>query len=132
VPEGPGPHTSPHDDEVVVLGDRVRLHQVVANLLDNARVHTPPGTAIRVEVTGPGDDALVRVTDEGPGLAPEVAARVFERSFRGDPQGRHAGSGLGLSIVAAIAAAHGGGAGVRSEVGRGTVFTVRLPRSGPT
>jgi two-component system OmpR family sensor kinase len=131
--------TYDHDDEVVVLGDEARLHQVVANLLDNARVHTPAGTAVAVTVSGVGDDALVRVADEGPGLEPEVAARVFERSFRGAPAraaanggpGGQAGSGLGLSIVAAIAAAHGGVAWVESVVGRGTAFSVRIPRAGP-
>jgi two-component system OmpR family sensor kinase len=127
------PVTYEHDDEVVVLGDEARLHQVVANLLDNARVHTPGGTAIQVTVTGVGDDdALVRVADEGPGLGAEVASRVFERSFRGSGSGAHAGSGLGLSIVAAIAAAHGGTAWVESVVGRGTAFSVRIPRAGPT
>jgi two-component system OmpR family sensor kinase len=137
--DGDRPVIYEHDDEVVVLGDEVRLHQVVANLLDNARVHTPAGTAIHVSVSGTGDEALVRVADEGPGLDPEVAARVFERSFRGDParaarngtpSGAHAGSGLGLSIVAAIAAAHGGVARVESAVGRGTAFSVRIPRAG--
>jgi two-component system, OmpR family, sensor kinase len=126
--------TYDHDDEVVVLGDEMRLRQIVANLLDNARVHTPAGTPVHLTVTGAGDDgddALVRVADEGTGLAPDVAARVFERSFRGDGHGTHAGSGLGLSIVAAIAAAHGGVAWVESVEGRGTAFSVRLPRTGP-
>jgi two-component system OmpR family sensor kinase len=123
--------TYAHDPEVAVLGDAVRLHQVVANLLENARVHTPPGTAVHVAVHRVDDDALVRVADEGPGLAPDVAARVFERSFRGDGTGEHAGSGLGLSIVAAIAAAHGGVAWVESTPGRGTAFSVRVPVSGP-
>src|SRR5690606_21439317 len=101
-------------------------------LLENARVHTPAGTAVHVTVTRVDDDALLRVADEGPGLAPDVAARVFERSFRGDGVGGgHAGSGLGLSIVAAIAAAHGGIAWVESAPARGTAFSVRVPVGGP-
>jgi two-component system OmpR family sensor kinase len=129
VVDGDRPVTWEHDDEVVVMGDEARLHQVVANLLDNARVHTPAGTPVHVRVTGVDDDVLLRVADEGPGMAPDVAARVFERSFRGGGPG--SGSGLGLSIVDAIAAAHGGVAWVESDPGRGTAFSVRLPRSGP-
>jgi two-component system, OmpR family, sensor kinase len=119
------------DGDVVVLGDAVRLHQILANLLDNVRVHTPVGAAVDVVVRMAGNDAVVEVIDQGPGLEPDVAARVFERSFRGEASPRHhAGSGLGLSIVAAIAEAHGGAASVRSTPGRGTTFVVRLPLAG--
>jgi two-component system OmpR family sensor kinase len=125
------PITFEHDDEVVVVGDPTRLHQVVANLLDNARVHTPSATPVNVATRIEDDDALVVVSDHGPGLAPEVAARVFERSFRGDNGTRPpSGSGLGLSIVKAIAEAHGGTATVQSTLGAGTTFTVRVPLSG--
>jgi two-component system OmpR family sensor kinase len=123
--------TFEHDDEVVVVGDPTRLHQVVANLLDNARVHTPSATPVRVVTRVEDDDALVAVSDRGPGLAPEVAERVFERSFRADDGSRQpSGSGLGLSIVKAIAEAHGGTATVQSTLGAGTTFTVRVPLSG--
>jgi two-component system OmpR family sensor kinase len=131
--DGDRPVTFDHEGEVVVLGDEMRLRQIVANLLDNARVHTAPATPVRVTVSDVGDDALMRVADDGPGLAPEVAARVFERSFRGEGtgSGAPAGSGLGLAIVAAIAAAHGGVAWVDSVEGEGSAFSVRLPRGGP-
>ncbi len=120
-----------HDDQVVVVGDPMRLHQVVTNLLDNARFHTPAGTPVQVTVHADDGFARIRVADRGPGLDPEVAARVFERSFRGEGVAkRHAGSGLGLSIVAAIAEAHGGTAAVTSRPGEGTVFTVSVPLTG--
>jgi two-component system OmpR family sensor kinase len=114
---------------VVVVGDEGRLRQVVANLLTNARVHTPRATPITVRVdAGPGTAELV-VADEGEGMAPEVATRVFERFYRADPsRGRdRGGSGLGLSIVAAVAQAHGGRARVESTPGTGTRVMVSLP-----
>ena len=114
------------DNPVVVNGDTVRLHQVVANLLANARVHTPAGTAVTVTVAAEGADAVLRVADDGPGLEPDVAARVFDRSFRGDRTNAPAGSGLGLSIVAAIVAAHNGSVSVDSTPGAGSEFIVRL------
>jgi two-component system OmpR family sensor kinase len=114
---------------VVVVGDEGRLRQVVANLLTNARVHTPRGTPITVRVdVGPGTAELV-VADEGEGMAPEVATRVFERFYRADPSRSRdrGGSGLGLSIVAAVAQAHGGLARVESTPGTGTRVLVSLP-----
>jgi two-component system, OmpR family, sensor kinase len=121
-------------DSVEVLGDRDRLRQVVDNLLANVRAHTPPGTAARVQVwsDAAAGSGVVEVADEGPGLTIEQAERVFERFYRADssrsrtPAGS-GGSGLGLSIVAAIAAAHGGRALVRSTPGDGAVFRVELP-----
>ena len=112
-----------------VHGDEMRLRQVVGNLLSNARAHTPAHTPVRVTVAAVGDRARIEVADEGPGMEPEVAAKVFERFYRADRSRARArgGSGLGLSIVAAIAEAHGGTAQVVSEVGRGSRFTVDLP-----
>ena len=114
---------------VAVVGDEARLRQVVANLCANARVHTPPGTAIEVSVARAGDEALVVVADDGPGMPPEVRDRVFERFFRGDVSRSRAtgGTGLGLAIVASVVAAHGGRVEVASEPGRGTTVTVHLP-----
>jgi two-component system OmpR family sensor kinase len=118
---------------VVVQGDDGRLRQIVANLLSNARVHTPAGTPVRVSVTstneGASRTARLEVADDGPGLAPEAAAKVFERFYRADKSRARAagGSGLGLSIVAAAAEAHGGRATVHSAPGQGTRFVIDLP-----
>ena len=118
---------------VIAYGDRHRLQQVMANLLANARTHTPPGTYVHTEVSVSGPDAVVTVTDNGPGIPPEVSNRVFERFARGDESrrrtpGTDAGgsTGLGLAIVAAVVAAHHGNVAVSSQPGY-TQFTVRLP-----
>src|SRR5271166_4456407 len=117
------------DEPVVVQGDDLRLHQVVANLLSNAAKHTPPGTVVTVALT-PGTDAtaIVSVTDNGPGIPPELLPDIFERFVRGDSsRSRAAGSsGLGLAIVHAVAVAHGGSATVASRRGE-TRFTITLP-----
>jgi len=113
---------------VVVTGDGGRLHQMVANLLANARVHTPAGTDVRTALSVDGDFAVLTVTDDGPGIPEALQPVLFERFARGDgSRSRKAGStGLGLSIVAAVVEAHHGTVGVESEPGR-TTFTVRLP-----
>lgn len=116
-------------EPVLVVGDRSRLHQVVANLLANARTHTPPGTAVTAGLARQPDGAAVlTVCDEGPGIPAELLPSVFERFVRGDSsRSRQAGStGLGLSIVQAVVAAHGGSVAVTSGPGR-TAFLVRLP-----
>jgi two-component system OmpR family sensor kinase len=115
---------------VVVEGDDPALRQVVGNLIANARVHTPPGTPIEVRVGSADGQARIEVADRGPGLAPEHAARVFERFFRADPSRARTsgGSGLGLSIVAAVAEAHGGRAEVDSIPGEGATFRIVLPQ----
>jgi two-component system, OmpR family, sensor kinase len=115
------------EEPVLVTGDRARLHQVVANLLANARTHTPEGTVVTVSVSPSGDHALLEVTDAGPGIPAGLLPHVFERFARGDgSRSRTAGStGLGLAIVQAVVTAHGGTVAVTSEPGR-TTFTVRL------
>src|SRR5262249_13782611 len=121
------------DPPVEIVGDAGRLRQVVDNLLDNARVHAPDAP-VRVRVEPDGADALIEVADDGPGIDPEVAARIFERFTRGDPSRSRGtgGAGLGLSIVAAIVEAHGGSVTATSRPdGAGTVVTIRVPVGGP-
>jgi signal transduction histidine kinase len=114
-------------DPVTVTGDDHRLRQVVSNLLANAGIHTPPGTPVHVRLQAAGDRVRLEVADEGPGLEPEEVARIFERFYRGDPA--RGGSGLGLSIVAAVVEAHGGRVSVDSAPGAGTRFVVDLHRA---
>jgi two-component system OmpR family sensor kinase len=118
------------DEPVVVRGDAQRLHQVLANLLANGRTHTPPGTTVTTRLAAPADSAVLTVTDNGPGIAPDLLPHVFERFARGDSsRSRAAGStGLGMAIVAAVVAAHHGAVDVCSGPGR-TEFEVRLPRT---
>jgi two-component system OmpR family sensor kinase len=128
--DGGGPVPSP------VTGDEDRLRQVVANLVANAVRHTPARTPVEIAVgvtTSPdGDTCVLEVRDHGPGVPPEQAPRVFERFYRTDASRQRAlggGAGLGLSIVAAVVAAHGGTADVRPTPGGGATFAVRLPRA---
>ncbi|MFT3796840.1 MAG: ATP-binding protein [Microbacterium sp.] len=116
------------EEPVVVAGDATRLHQVVTNLLANARVHTPAGTRVTASVAVEDGDAVVRVIDNGPGIDPAVADELFERFARADVSRARqtGGSGLGLSIAKAIVTAHHGIITVDSEPGA-TVFEVRLP-----
>ncbi|MGC9665534.1 sensor histidine kinase [Planosporangium sp. 12N6] len=116
------------DEPVTVPGDPARLHQVLANLLANARTHTPPGTTVVTSLTATGDEVTVTVVDDGPGIPADLLPEVFDRFARGDSsRSRAAGStGLGLAIVAAVVEAHHGRVEVASRPGR-TAFTVRLP-----
>jgi two-component system OmpR family sensor kinase len=116
------------DEAVTVPGDVTRLHQVFANLLANARTHTPPGTTVTAELSIADGWAVYMVTDDGPGIPPALQPEIFERFARGDTsRSRAAGStGLGLAIVAAVVEAHGGRVAVTSRPGH-TAFAVRLP-----
>ncbi|MFC5745499.1 ATP-binding protein [Actinomadura rugatobispora] len=120
---------------VIVRGDAERLRQVLGNLLANVRRHTLPGTPATVRAEAGEDGAVLEVTDEGPGLDPADRARVFERFYRAAGRtGRtpdHGGAGLGLSIVAAVAEAHGGRAQAASAPGGGAAFRVVLPPLSP-
>jgi two-component system, OmpR family, sensor kinase len=112
---------------VLVEGDAGRLRQVADNLLHNASVHTPPGTAVRVEVARRNGHAELVVADEGPGLAGDDASHIFDRFYRGEGARSRPGTGLGLSIVAALASAHGGRAHARRGTKGGAEFVVELP-----
>ncbi|MGN6161750.1 MAG: sensor histidine kinase [Marmoricola sp.] len=119
------------DEPIAVLGDEPRLHQVITNLLTNARKHTPPGTTVTVGSRRLDQSTVVvTVHDNGPGLPEELVPRAFERFSRGDSSRTRAsgGAGLGLSLVAAIAGALGGSVSLDSRPGD-TTFTVRLPAS---
>lgn len=116
------------EEPVTVRGDAARLHQVVANLLANARTHTPIGTTVTAAVLADGARVVIEVRDTGPGIDPALTATIFERFVRGDSsRARATGStGLGLAIVSAVVEAHGGRAEVESAPGM-TVFRVILP-----
>jgi two-component system OmpR family sensor kinase len=117
-------------DEAFVLGDAGKIYQVVANLLANARIHTPIGTPIAVSVKSDDSGTTISITDSGPGLSQADQDRIFERFYRADPsrnRSNEEGSGLGLSIVDAVMQAHGGKVTVTSKLGEGATFTVFFP-----
>jgi len=116
-------------EPAVVVGDRVRLRQIVDNLLANVRAHTPADTAVSVTLTRVNGSAEIAVTDSGPGLDAEHLAHVFERFYRADASRARAsgGVGLGLAIVAAVAEAHGGTVSASSEPGGGSTFRIAIP-----
>lgn len=116
-------------DPVTITGDTQRLHQVLGNILANARTHTPPGTTVTTSIRTQPDRVLITIADNGPGIPPELLPDIFERFARGErSRSRAAGStGLGLAIVAAVVSAHRGSVEAISRPGH-TAFTVTLPR----
>ena len=114
----------------MVMGDRLRLHQLFANLLSNVRTHTPPGTTATISLLAGQHEVAVNVTDDGPGVSPGALPRLFDRFFRADESRsrENGGSGLGLSIAAAIVRSHGGRILASNAPGHGLVMTVVLPR----
>ena len=122
----------PPNSAILAQADALRLNQAISNLLVNARTHTPAGTPIAVALIAIDGEAIISVSDQGPGLTEEQAARIFERFYRADASrtrtnGTPEGSGLGLSIVDAVMKAHGGSADVVSRLGEGATFILRLP-----
>ncbi|HZS78975.1 MAG TPA: ATP-binding protein [Ktedonobacteraceae bacterium] len=117
------------DEPATVMGDEVRLIQVIMNLMDNAINYTNDGGTIRVTVKAEEENARLMVSDTGTGIAPEHLPHIFERFYRVDPARSRAagGTGLGLAIVDWIVRAHQGSIAVESQVGKGTTFTVILP-----
>ena len=117
------------DAGLSVTGDRDRLRQVLANLVDNAIKYTPSGGRVTVSAAADGDSIRIEVADTGIGIAAHDLPRIWERLYRGDHSRAERGLGLGLSLVRAIVRAHGGTVDVSTELGRGSTFTIRLPRS---
>jgi two-component system OmpR family sensor kinase len=112
---------------VVVVGDDERLAQVAHNLVRNALAHTPPGTDVTVSTGVVQTMGYIQVTDNGPGIPPGVAGRVFDRFYQGDPSRSVTGTGLGLAIVRAIAEALHGSAEVAIPPQGGTTLLVKIP-----
>ena len=120
------------NSEIFMLGDEVRIHQVIANLLANARTHTEDGTPIAVMITSTDAEVSITVADQGPGMSEVDQRRIFERFYRADSSRARSGqdgTGLGLSIVDAVMRAHGGSVSVESELGKGSKFTLTFPRT---
>jgi two-component system OmpR family sensor kinase len=117
------------DDPAIVRGDRLRLRQVLDNLLANIRDHTDPETVATVTLADSDGTATLTVADDGPGMSPGEAAHAFERFWQAEPTATHprAGTGLGLAIVAELVAAHGGTISLDTSPGAGTTFTITLP-----
>ncbi len=118
------------DEPVLVRGDEHRLHQVIANLLSNARTHTPRGTTVTVQLAAPDPQHVtLSVTDDGPGIPAALQPDLFDRFVRGNSARSRAsgGTGLGLAIVDAVVAAHGGSVTVTSRPGQ-TRFAITVPR----
>jgi signal transduction histidine kinase len=117
-------------DSVTVEGARDELHRVALNLVENAVLHTPEGTAIRAAVRREDGHAVLEVADDGPGIDPELGAHAFDRFVRGAREnGQRAGTGLGLAIVRAVAERHGGTVELGSKKGKGTTVTLTVPRA---
>ena len=124
--EGVGVSLKADTEEAVISGDRDRLTQVIANLIDNSLRYTPSGGKVLLKVRRRESLASLQVSDSGRGIAPEHIPYIWESFFRADTQGK-SNMGLGLAIVKRIVEAHGGSVGVKSELGKGTEFTVNLP-----
>jgi two-component system, OmpR family, sensor histidine kinase BaeS len=110
-----------------VLADPRWLHQVITNLLSNALKFTPPGGHVTVATRPSGPDAVLQVTDTGPGIPAGELPHVFDRFFRGQDAARISGRGIGLAVAADLARAHGGQVTAASEAGHGTLMTLTLP-----
>lgn len=110
------------------LADPARVRQIVTNLLTNAHLYTPPGGQIGVGLEAEEHSIVVRISDTGRGMDAEEREHIFDRFYRGTDGRTSPGTGLGLAIVQSLVDLHGGSIDVESEPGKGSVFTVRLPR----
>jgi signal transduction histidine kinase len=123
-----------NDRPLWLEGNADELHRMILNLLDNAARHTPPTSTVRLRLRAVDGDAVVEVSDDGPGIAPEMRGQIFHRFVRGNGPADTAsgpGSGLGLAIVGAVAASHGGAASASESAEGGALFMVRLPLNAP-
>jgi two-component system sensor histidine kinase MprB len=112
-----------------ILGDEMRLYHMALNLVDNAIKYSPEHTTVSVQLTYNKVEVVLHVYDEGPGIAEEDLERVFDKYYRGAKAKAQPGAGVGLSVVASIAAAHGGRATVRNRPEGGAAFLISLPGS---
>jgi len=118
-------------EDLSVMADRSRLRQVLANLLDNALKYTPRGGRVALDARMEDGGVRIEVGDTGVGIPPEELPRVWDRLYRGDRSRAERGLGLGLSLVKAIVTAHKGEVAVTSSPGRGSCFSLRLPKAPP-
>jgi two-component system, OmpR family, manganese sensing sensor histidine kinase len=118
--------------DLEIYGNPDQIERIVANLVENAIRHTPPGGSVTVSWTADQQRMQIAVRDTGAGIAPQHLARVFDRFWQADPtRGVESGSGLGLAIARALARRHGGDVSLASELGEGSTFTLTLPRRPP-
>ena len=117
------------DPDLRIEADRVRLQQALANLVDNAIKYTAPGGRVEVRVSAHGQEMHCTVRDTGMGIPPEELPKIWQRLYRGDKSRSAKGLGLGLSLVKAVVEAHGGSVSVTSNVGQGSIFTIKMPRA---
>jgi signal transduction histidine kinase len=117
------------DTPLMIIGDDVRLEEAVQNLVQNAVKYSGAGSTVTVTVEGTTSGATIAVTDEGIGIAPDVVPKLFDEFYRASNAGGQPGIGLGLYVVKEIVSLHDGTVDVQSEVGRGSTFTIRLPRT---
>jgi len=113
--------------ELAIRADRTRFQQVMANLLDNAIKYSGGGREIEISARAEDACAVISISDQGIGISPSDINRIWDRLYRGDHSRSQRGLGLGLSFVKAIVNAHGGTVSVESELGKGSMFTIRLP-----
>jgi two-component system OmpR family sensor kinase len=119
-----------NDRPLRVEGSADELHRMILNLLDNASRHTPDGATIELRLSQQGDDAVVEVADDGPGIPPAMRTQIFDRFVRGEgpaDTARGTGTGLGLAIVSAVAASHGGTVEATESPSGGALFRARIP-----